>query len=72
MTQLIGLLCPKCLKQVWINNGDPTDCTGFDVEAVCCAYCYHIFPVDENEDVDLENCYVEDSYRTPNEATGYE
>ena len=69
MTQLIGLLCPKCFKQVWINNGDPMDGTVDDIEALCCAYCYHIFSI--NEDADLENCFVEDSYRTPNKAAHY-
>ena len=35
--------CPKCETHNWICNGDESDISGVDVEAIKCRKCDHIF-----------------------------
>jgi hypothetical protein len=45
----ITILCPKCGKKNWVNNGDPEDLTVEDVEAVECWYCDHVHLIDDSD-----------------------
>ncbi len=40
------IVCPKCNQQNWYNNGDETDLTKTDVDAVKCINCEKMFPVE--------------------------
>ena len=35
--------CPKCSNKNWFNNGDESDLTACDVEAIRCWSCSHEF-----------------------------
>ncbi len=35
------LWCPKCETANWLCDGDPSDCTGVDIEACTCHNCKH-------------------------------
>jgi len=53
------IACPKCDKPNWVCNGDVSDQTVSDVEAVECHSCNHQFVIGDEEDCDMENLYVE-------------
>jgi hypothetical protein len=40
--------CPKCDKSNWINQGDITDTTVYEPDAVECHACSHKFLLDED------------------------
>lgn len=42
--------CPKCKKINMVNNGDETDLTKMDVEAVQCYNCNHKWVLEGSED----------------------
>lgn len=71
-TQLLGAKCPKCGKRSWVNNGDTSDATRLDTEAIECASCGEFFWIDEeycdiNEGEDARD-YAEKSYAIKAEA----
>ncbi len=45
--------CPKCNSHNWINNGDTTDLSQLDIEAIKCRKCEHIFYLGTEEDFKL-------------------
>ena len=48
--------CPKCKHSNWLNNGDPSDQTAFDVEGCRCWNCGHCWKLsDEFDDEVSEN-----------------
>ena len=49
--------CPKCDSSNWLNNGDETDLTGLDIEAIKCHNCGEIFLLgfEDEEDLMFEN-----------------
>jgi len=36
MNSWLELSCPECFAINWLDNGDPTDMTGFDQEGFTC------------------------------------
>ena len=40
---IYDLDCPECGHKNWFNNGDESDLTGCDVEAIRCWSCKHEF-----------------------------
>ena len=55
--------CPKCNADNWINNGDPSDQTVSDVEAIRCHSCGHEAMLDQDwteDETILEDVYIED------------
>jgi len=69
-TAIYSFGCPKCEKEVWVNDGDPSDMTRPDIEALKCCHCGHCFTADEFSSDDVDEDYAETTYRTPNEAAG--
>ncbi len=68
--------CSHCGQRVWFNNGDESDLTAPDVEALACPYCMKMFWVSE-QDIDIRygedavpEDYAEKGHKTPNEAIG--
>jgi hypothetical protein len=41
--------CPSCGAVNYVNNGDPSDFTCFDVEGVACHACEFEFPLGDDE-----------------------
>lgn len=35
--------CPKCKSGNWINCGDLDDCSGRDIDSLCCYNCLHVY-----------------------------
>lgn len=68
--QLVGVPCPQCTKQNWINNGDGQDMTAVDVEAIHCWNCERDFWVDDGCRLMYEagtrpaDAMIEDGYET--------
>lgn len=59
--------CPKCNENNWICNGDVSDITIPDIEAVSCWNCKKKFWLDDLhfsdlEDEDSENKSMDDAY----------
>lgn len=54
MNQWLEITCPHCHVNNWIDNGDPTDMTGFDVEGFQCWHCgdNFLFDGDRFEETD--------------------
>lgn len=59
--------CPGCSHLNFVSNGDESDVSGVDVQAVKCWSCKKVFPVSEldllfidGEDANPENWMVED------------
>jgi hypothetical protein len=65
--------CPKCETCNWVNQGDASDMTAPDIEAVRCWQCGQSWWVDDeyrdthNEGDDPAD-YADDGLKTPNEA----
>jgi hypothetical protein len=57
--------CPKCDTHNWVCDGDTTDITGMDIEAIKCRKCHHIFTIADNgetwEELYGEGATIEDS-----------
>ena len=45
--------CPECDSSNWINNGDETDLTVVDIEAIKCHNCGEIFFLGFEDEEDL-------------------
>lgn len=64
--------CPKCEKPNWVCDGDPTDLTGVDIEAIKCWKCSHSWWLDDDpimmemrpEDATPED-YAEEGMESP-------
>ena len=70
---LYQLDCPSCGIACWFNNGDESDLSAPDVEALRCWHCHTVFSLDslaECSDEEAEDLYVDDSYKSANEAAG--
>jgi len=46
--------CPQCEAINWVSNGDETDITAIDVEAIKCRQCGHIFMLGEEDNIMME------------------
>jgi len=56
--------CPKCKTINWICNGDESDITGLDVEALKCRSCDHFFWLGEMDELLMEVS----GYETPEDS----
>lgn len=60
--------CPECLTVNYVNNGDPQDCTGRDLDGIQCWNCKRIWLFDDDPpeyvDIDLEDLNVEKGKET--------
>lgn len=61
------LWCSKCLAPQWVNNGDPSDQTVADVEAVECYVCGHVMLLGEDEEIPVEEV-LRNAYRVMGKA----
>ena len=52
MFNWLELFCPNCDTTNWVDNGDPTDVTGFDTEGYQCWKCKKEFTLDNEEATD--------------------
>jgi|TARA_Y100000310_G_scaffold277483_1_gene295254 hypothetical protein len=72
--ELIDDECPKCGKINWVNNGDTSDLTVSDVEAIRCWSCRNEWfigydmPGMYGEDVKPCDVMIEDGKKSPGEA----
>ncbi len=63
--------CPKCKAANWVCDGDPSDVTGVDIEAIKCWKCNHSWWLDEDFVVDMHGKdatpedYAEDGTENP-------
>ena len=70
---LYDINCPACGIRCWVNNGDITDQTITDVEAVRCWNCHHEFMVtldDMDQERSIEDFLIEDTYQSASQAAG--
>ena len=70
---LYDIDCPECGIRCWVNNGDITDQTVSDVEAVRCWNCHHEFMVDpynSDPEMSLEDFRIHDTYQSASQAAG--
>lgn len=45
--------CPECKANNWFDNGDPEDMTAFDITAVKCWKCNHVWRLsDDGTEID--------------------
>jgi hypothetical protein len=74
MASIYDIKCPNCKKAVWFNNGNESDLTTPDVEALSCPFCQTCFWLDPDDDMFREDRKPEDcaeeGHKTPNEAAG--
>lgn len=49
MNSWIEAICPECGRTNWLDNGDPADMTGFDVDGFVCWNCGKSFTMEEEE-----------------------
>lgn len=75
--QIIDIECPECRATNWFNNGDVSDFTAPDVEAIRCWSCLHeFFTMEDNEEIEIlygqgvapSEVIIEDGHRTASEA----
>ena len=64
---LYDIDCPKCGIKCWVNDGDVSDLTMPDVEALRCWHCHHEFLIDD--DHDSNELFVGDTYMSASEAS---
>jgi hypothetical protein len=60
--------CPYCKSQNWANNGDETDLTGWDVDALRCWSCKKEFVLHDLDVVKVageDGLRVEDGLKNP-------
>jgi hypothetical protein len=55
MASIYDIKCPNCKKAVWFNNGNESDLTTPDVEALSCPFCQTCFWLDPDDDMFLED-----------------
>ena len=70
---LYDIDCTSCGIRCWINNGDITDQTVSDVEAVRCWNCHHEFIIDPDcvdPYMSLEDFLIVDTYQSATQAAG--
>lgn len=71
--------CPKCHTTNWFDNGDTSDLTQVDIEALKCWKCGHRFWLDGAEEIrttllqslDFDgphDIYIVDGTKSPNDA----
>ena len=61
--------CPDCERTCWVNNGDVTDLTACDVEAVECPFCEWKWLLEGCEDwTTLEDANLYKAGKSPNEV----
>ena len=70
MYSIIGIDCPQCRKTIWVNNGDVSDLTVGDIDAIKCCFCNHEFYTDGCSDKVSNSYLIEDSFETPNKTIG--
>jgi hypothetical protein len=65
---IYGIDCPECKKLVWVNNGDTSDVTIPDTEAVQCPWCDRVFPIPGSDKEMFDPGFCDQGYKSPNDA----
>jgi phage FluMu protein Com len=47
--------CPNCNAVNWLNNGDPSDMTAFDVQAFKCHACGKVSAMSDDDEFDEDD-----------------
>lgn len=57
VTHWLDIICPSCQTRNWINEGDPTDITGFSVDSFRCHSCKDVYDIDGYKINDNGECH---------------